>query len=326
MLPVSYHRSSSTGVELEPLTNNLSAPPSPQSQSSQVVINGGDTTVTTKEIEPPSNFQCIRDLLVSVCFFMLGWWGPKLTKPSQAYLLEREIPYQVLNSTNEVILDLELNNPLVQPPTVPSSPLIFGSIWVPIIIMALVTLLSPRRSYHEALIGISSLLLGVGGSEGSTQLLKHWVLRHRPNFYALCGFNMATRKCEAIYPEVLEAQVSFPSGHSSLSWCGMVVLVLFLLNRRHGGGKLYFFVCAVLPFSWAAFVASSRIVDHWHHVSDVLTGVFLGCLWGIIGYHVHHSAPKNGGKGSSPSTAALPPVSSYLAIPIAAPRRPSTND
>ncbi len=154
--------------------------------------------------------------------------------------------------------------------------------------------LTSQRSYHEVIVGISSLLLGVGCSEGSTQLLKHWVLRRRPNFYQLCGFDMATRQCEGEYHEVLEAQLSFPSGHSSLSWCGMIVLVWFLLRRRpiRHGGKLYLFVCAVVPLAFATFVACSRIADHWHHVSDVLTGVFIGCLCGTIGFHVHHSTPS----------------------------------
>jgi len=201
-----------------------------------------------------------------------------------------------------------------------ASSLIFGSIWVPILIMSVVGLVSPQRSYHEVIVGISSLLLGVGGSEGSTQLLKHWVLRRRPNFYHLCQFNMKTRQCDAAYHEVLEAQMSFPSGHSSLSWCGMVVLTWFLLKRRpHGCGKIYFLVSVVLPLAFATFVASSRIVDHWHHVSDVLTGVFLGCLWGTIGFHVHHSPPS-----SSNGVSALPlTVSSSF---LAAPKLPSSHE
>lgn len=111
MLP-SYHRSSSTGVELDSLTKNPSSPPSPS------VEKGGATVA--EEPPPPSKYKrCVRDLLVSVAFFVLGWWGPKYMLPSEEFLQQRQIPYQVLNSTNEVILDLSLNNPLVQPPTVP---------------------------------------------------------------------------------------------------------------------------------------------------------------------------------------------------------------
>ena len=183
--------------------------------------------------------------------------------------------------------------------------------------MSAVGLFSSQRSFHDVVVGISSLLLGVGGSEGSTQLLKHWVLRRRPNFYQLCQFNTTTRQCEAGYHEVLEAQMSFPSGHSSLSWCGMIVVTWFMLKRRPSrAGKLYFFVSAVLPLSFATFVASTRIVDHWHHVSDVLSGVFLGCIWGSIGYHVHHSPPSKG--SVLPSTVSSPC--------LAAPKLPSSHE
>jgi membrane-associated phospholipid phosphatase len=156
--------------------------------------------------------------------------------------------------------------------------------------MAVVGLLG-KRSWYVTIKGISSLLLAVGGSEGTTQVLKTWVLRRRPNFYQLCQFSSETMVCEGDYHSVLESQMSFPSGHSSLSWCGMVVLVLFLIvgNKQHLG-KWYTFVCIVLPLGFATFCASSRIVDHWHHASDVLTGVFLGCLWGTIGFHVHDCA------------------------------------
>lgn len=186
--------------------------------------------------------------------------------------------------------------------------------------MSIVGLLPAQRSFHEVALGISSLLLGIGGSEGSTQLLKHWVLRRRPNFYQLCQFNTTTRLCEAEYAMLLEAQQSFPSGHSSLSWCGMVVLACFMLKRKpRRGRKLYYFVCAVLPFSYAAFVASSRIVDHWHHASDVLTGVFLGCLWGMTGFLVHHYHPKG-------SASVLPTTLSSPCLQVAPAKLPSSHE
>lgn len=320
MLP-SYHRSSSTGVELEPLTGKAI------SALEGVPVKGNnagkqcDTTISI-ESPSPSYYYGIRDLLVSWCIFMIGWWGPKYIRPSEEFLQNRQIPYQVL-SNNDTVLDLTLDYPVVNPATVPCKSLLFGgslfvvrylflhhkvrlycdslalqlhlgSIWMPIIVMSVMGLTS-QRSYDEVIVGISSLLLGIGCSEGSTQLLKQWVLRRRPNFYQLCAFNMTTHHCEAEYHEVLEAQMSFPSGHSSLSWCGMIVLVWFLLRRRPSrGGKIHIFVCAVLPLAFATFVASSRIVDHWHHVSDVLTGVLIGCLSGTIGFHVHHSTPSGG--------------------------------
>jgi hypothetical protein len=40
-----------------------------------------------------------------------------------------------------------------------------------------------------------------------------------------------------------------------------------------------------LPWGWALFVAASRLVDHWHHPSDVLAGLGLGFATCTIAYH-----------------------------------------
>lgn len=115
MLP-SYHRSSSTGVELEPLFKESVATTAASSPSSPT--GNGDVTAVLVD-PPPSNYNALRDLFISFGFFMLGWWGPKFILPSEEYLQDRKIPYQILNSTNELVLDLSLDNPLVRPPTVP---------------------------------------------------------------------------------------------------------------------------------------------------------------------------------------------------------------
>jgi len=39
------------------------------------------------------------------------------------------------------------------------------------------------------------------------------------------------------------------------------------------------------PWSWAAYVATSRIVDNWHHPSDVIAGTFIGIACAVISYH-----------------------------------------
>ena len=114
MLP-SYHRSSSTGVELEPLTGRLSAL---EGGADESIINGDTNDVAVNDSSSPSYYYSIRDLVFSLCFFLLGWWGPKFMLPSEDFLRQRPIPYQVL-SNNDTVIDLALDNPLVNPPTVP---------------------------------------------------------------------------------------------------------------------------------------------------------------------------------------------------------------
>ena len=99
-----------------------------------------------------------------------------------------------------------------------------------------------------------------------------------------------------------QANFSFPSGHSSLVCCGMTFLVWYLhgasgINSIHYSHKrtksrlalssrvFSLIVCTCLPWGWALFVAASRLVDHWHHPSDVLAGLALGFATCTIAYH-----------------------------------------
>eukprot|EP00521_Asterionellopsis_glacialis_P014387 CAMPEP_0195306010 /NCGR_PEP_ID=MMETSP0707-20130614/36983_1 /TAXON_ID=33640 /ORGANISM="Asterionellopsis glacialis, Strain CCMP134" /LENGTH=358 /DNA_ID=CAMNT_0040370219 /DNA_START=115 /DNA_END=1190 /DNA_ORIENTATION=- len=159
---------------------------------------------------------------------------------------------------------------------------------------------TPYRStthhyYYELQSGICAFFLAIGSSEGFTQLLKHFVSRKRPNFYQLCGFNTSTLQCEAPYSKVAEAMRSFPSGHTSLSFCGMTFVVWFLLGRvaRHQFSssstlKVLVYGCMVLPWSYSTYVGATRIVDYWHHVDDVLAGCLLGTTCATVAYHVYH--------------------------------------
>ena len=171
-----------------------------------------------------------------------------------------------------------------------ASLLVYTGVWVPIGIVLVLGLRSSNRQDLQA--GLSGLLTAIGISEGCTQVLKLYVLRRRPNFFALCGFSVQQLKCTAPYLHVLEAQLSFPSGHSSLSFCGMTYLVLFGLGKLGLHRKNYTtsnrvlaLLCCFLPWGWAACVGASRIVDWWHHPSDVLAGTILGTVVAILSYH-----------------------------------------
>jgi membrane-associated phospholipid phosphatase len=40
-----------------------------------------------------------------------------------------------------------------------------------------------------------------------------------------------------------------------------------------------------LPWAWTLFVAASRLVDQWHHESDVIAGLGLGFATCTVVYH-----------------------------------------
>ena len=51
------------------------------------------------------------------------------------------------------------------------------------------------------------------------------------------------------------------------------------------GGKLGI-VTAFLPWIYASFVACSRLVDNWHHPSDIVAGSLIGIFCSTLAYHL----------------------------------------
>lgn len=143
--------------------------------------------------------------------------------------------------------------------------------------------------WHDVHAGICGLCCTVGLCEGSTQLLKLFIQRPRPIYYALCAVDLATGKCTGSLDMIREANFSFPSGHSSLAASGMNFLCLFLVSKilsRWGSSARWTCVgVSVVCWGWAIFVAASRLVDHWHHYADVLAGMCLGAITSTFMFH-----------------------------------------
>lgn len=134
---------------------------------------------------------------------------------------------------------------------------------------------------------ITAFSMAIGLSEGTTQMLKLWIQRRRPSFYDLCGFDKQTLSCTAPPEYIREANFSFPSGHSSLSCCGMTFLVWYFLGKTKSRQRRWQTILnVVMPWGWAIFVAGSRLVDKWHHPSDVVAGLGLGFTASTIAYHI----------------------------------------
>ncbi|CAF0761073.1 unnamed protein product [Adineta steineri] len=78
---------------------------------------------------------------------------------------------------------------------------------------------------------------------------------------------------------------SFPSGHSSSAFCGLIFLALYIhkvWNYRNIG--LFPYVMEMLCFALAAYIGITRITDNRHHATDVLSGAILGTVVAIIAF------------------------------------------
>lgn len=245
-----------------------------------------------------------RDLLFCIVWFFVGVYAPSYIIRPIFGINMRPIPYQILPNSNDVVLDLSLNQPLVEDVTVNSRLLLQSSITFPLLLLLIVTFIfSPRLKpkYHDVHSSICTLLTTIGMSEFITCMIKFYVGRLRPNFYALCGFDVTTLTCTNPVEMAMEARLSFPSGHSSLSTSGMGVLTFFFLGRvgiavagsnvgavgNHSNivTKLKALM-ALTPLAYSTFCASSRLHDNWHHPSDVVGGICLGLFCSTFCYHL----------------------------------------
>ena len=148
----------------------------------------------------------------------------------------------------------------------------------------------------NAYINCGSFMFGLAATAVITDFSKIFIGRLRPNFLDVCKpdvdpyVDICSKtnktylipeidfKCTSLdKPSIEESRLSFPSGHSSLSFYSMIFLILFInytWNCRRLG--LMPRLIQLVLFSVAFFTALSRIVDNKHHVTDVIFGALLG--------------------------------------------------
>ena len=110
------------------------------------------------------------------------------------------------------------------------------------------------------------------------EVLKVSIGRYRPNFLAARAQNPSDTE---------EAQLSWPSGHSALSFACCTFLSYFLstklgLRSKRYAGRLWLMLVCWSPYALSFFIAASRIFDYWHHPSDVMAGIVIGLLIGFL--------------------------------------------
>ncbi|KAL7572516.1 hypothetical protein ACA910_000340 [Epithemia clementina (nom. ined.)] len=253
---------------------------------------------------PSSLFKILTiQAALALGFTMVGWYYPRyLIDQALPEIAQKNVPYQTTQA-GDVILDSVHNQPLIDPPTIPSSFLIFTSVWIPLFSVAAVALLqrhpTPVHKWHDLHASICGLASTIGLSEAVTHILKLYMQQRRPNFYALCQFDVAKRACTASISKIGEANLTFPSGHSSLSCCAMTFLVWFFLGKLFSvpvssvsflsssiqTKRVLGLLACIIPWGWTIFVAASRVADYWHHPADVVAGLLLGGSTGTMMYH-----------------------------------------
>lgn len=147
-----------------------------------------------------------------------------------------------------------------------------------------------------------------------TNIIKLVVRRPRPNFFMLCDY-MHIRdnvtfylentvsgafgnysNCFAELSNKNEAALSFPSGHSSFSFCAMLFLALYLRNLMKLPAGQYFTVSSAIassPLVLASWVAITRVRNRWHNYDDISVGAIIGILCAIATWYNYTLSDRN---------------------------------
>lgn len=183
--------------------------------------------------------------------------------------------------------------------TVPSWSLPLIALAFPVAVFVAVKMIQ-KRSATELTRLIFALCSCVFLTALITNLIKVMVSRPRPNYLTVCfgssppayqgnntfgGFPICTTSSSAIK----EHLKSFPSGHSSFSAAGEGFLTFFLLGVTKcfvGGFTIGRLFASITPCIFALLIGVSRVMDCWHHPSDVVAGLSLGFVIAYIFYRV----------------------------------------
>eukprot|EP01133_Synstelium_polycarpum_P016923 gene16923-20130_t len=114
-----------------------------------------------------------------------------------------------------------------------------------------------------------------------TDFLKVIAGRYRPDYAA----RVASGASAAI---IRDGRMSFPSGHSSLSFAAMTYLSLYICGKlkvfRKEGAAMWKILIAMLPYAICSLIAVSRTRDYHHDFGDIIAGSCIGLAIGNFIY------------------------------------------
>ncbi|KAK9362555.1 phosphatidic acid phosphatase type 2/haloperoxidase [Lipomyces starkeyi] len=214
------------------------------------------------------------------------------------------------NFSRFALTDITLQYPIANPETISYALACILSIVVPAGIITFWSLLIDFFRYRSTLrsrlwelnCGILGLALSITMTIVITTTLKAIVGRPRPDAIDRCQpavgsadgqpFGLSTVEiCTQTNRFVLEeGWRSWPSGHSSTAFAGLFYLSLYWagkLSLYDNKGEVWKTALVMFPTLGAGAIATSRLLDHRHHGTDVLCGSLLGVGTAWMAYRLY---------------------------------------
>lgn len=209
-----------------------------------------------------------------LAFFLLSTVPAALFRTAR----QRPIPIQRLED-GEIVRNLT-NNETFDGDTMPDLLLIFLAALLPLAVQLMLGKFV-LRSVRDIMATICCYPVAIALTNLVTVAMKLYCGYLRPSFFQLCQPDDDMSGCTASTDS--NARMSFPSGHASLSFCGLMLLSRFLevrfgvaSNKRPNGRHRLMSMLSLAPLGWATFIASSRVADNRHFPADIVAGALLG--------------------------------------------------
>ncbi|KAM9932693.1 hypothetical protein OXX80_007682 [Metschnikowia pulcherrima] len=205
------------------------------------------------------------------------------------------------------INDVTISHPFAETERVSNTMLFVYSTWVPLVVIAVVSVLitRPAHKLYVTYISVLGLIISVFTTSIVTDVLKNFFGRHRPDFLARCVPRAGVPRDVLVLakdvcttddlPRLMDGFRTTPSGHSSLSFAGLFFLSLWLsgqlaVTRPQAGA--FRWAVTFMPTLGAALIALSRTEDYRHHFIDVFVGSCIGLLFATWSYLRLFPSPK----------------------------------
>lgn len=166
-------------------------------------------------------------------------------------------------------------------------------LFVPLMFFTFPVLVS--RNYVDSTQSFLAWTLALSINALITETAKLAIGRPRPDFFYRCfpdGKMSEELTYKNVTRDIIDGWKSFPSGHSSFSFCSMGFLSLWLCGRlgvlKRGHERVLAMVACSIPLVVAALVAVSRCFDNHHHWEDVVAGSLLGFISSYICYALYY--------------------------------------
>ncbi|KAA8899509.1 phosphatidic acid phosphatase type 2/haloperoxidase [Sphaerosporella brunnea] len=164
------------------------------------------------------------------------------------------------------------------------------------------------RSFWDANNAILGLLYSLINAAVFQVFLKWLIGGLRPHFLAVCkprttgmlqgnGFRevMFTRTvCTGDEKEINDSLESFPSGHSTAAFAGLIFLSLYLNAKlkvfSNYAPHMWKLTALYTPVLGATLIAGSLTIDEYHNWYDVVAGAIIGTMFAFSAYRMMYAA------------------------------------